>query len=156
AWRARSPPPRRGAPAPGLIPDAGPAHHLHYTNWSLTRSPKAERPFAFRRSFEYHDREASGALFLSKGVAMSWHQRTLLTVAFLLPLLCSPDTGAQPGPPSADELALTQAKVGTDAPALLAFLRQCTPQSLDPVKTRALVERLGSKRFREREGAEME
>jgi hypothetical protein len=87
---------------------------------------------------------------------MSWHQRTLLTVALLLPLLCSPDTGAQPGPPSADELALTQAKVGTDAPALLAFLRQCTPQSLDPVKTRALVERLGSKHFREREEATTE
>src|SRR5262249_51008456 len=57
---------------------------------------------------------------------------------------------------TADEAVLRGAKVGTDGPALLEFFRNRTPAESTPAHIDALIEKLSSGKFREREKATAE
>jgi HEAT repeat protein len=76
----------------------------------------------------------------------------------LVLLLAAPAApGQSPAPTAAfDETSLRQAGVGTDAAALLKLLREHTRNDADPKKVGALIERLGSPKFEEREAASKE
>ncbi len=80
-------------------------------------------------------------------------RRTLILVALLVLALGGLRTPAAPDEPNPDEKLLRDAKVVTDGPGLLAFLRARTLDEGDVAKLEALVRQLGDDSFEEREKA---
>src|SRR2546427_788716 len=71
----------------------------------------------------------------------------------LLSLLSLISISALAADTALDEQILQSAKIGTDGPALLEFLRRYTPSHVDPEKVASLVQRLGAEDFADREQA---
>src|SRR2546422_3622773 len=74
----------------------------------------------------------------------------LFLILGLIPIFWASTTSADT---AGDEQILQSAKIASDGPALLEFLRRYAPAGVDPDKVASVVQRLGSEDFGERERA---